>query len=104
MFKSGSTKLLKNLNQQHILNLVRINPGISATFLKEKTNLQMSTVLYTLKVLKGQGIVKEIGYGNSTANGGKPPVLWDIEAEYGFIIGMELLSSEARLVIINFKG
>jgi len=104
MFKSGSTKLVKNLNQQHILNLVRIHPGISATFLKEKTNLQMSTVLYTLKVLKGQGIVKEIGYGNSTVNGGKPPVLWDLVAEYGLIFGMELLSSEARLVLLNIKG
>lgn len=104
MFKSGSTKLVKNLNQQHILNLVRIHPGISATLLKEKTNLQMSTVLYTLKVLKVQGIVKEIGYGNSTVNGGKPPVLWDLEAEYGLIFGMELLSSEARLVLINMKG
>jgi predicted NBD/HSP70 family sugar kinase len=104
MFKSGSTKLVKNLNQQHILNLVRIHPGISATRLKEKTHLQMSTVLYTLKVLQAQGIVKEIGFGNSTAQGGKPPVLWDLESEYGLILGMELLSSEARLVLINIKG
>lgn len=104
MFISGSTKLVKNLNQQHILNLVRINPGISATRLKIKTDLQMSTVLYTLRVLKDKGIVKELGYGSSTVQGGKPPILWDLESDYGLIFGIELLSREARLVLLNIKG
>ena len=104
MFISGSTKLIKNLNQQHILNLVRINPGISATRLKTKTHLQMSTVLYTLRVLKDKGIVKELGYGSSTVQGGKPPILWDLESDYGLIFGIELLSREARLVLLNIKG
>ncbi|MEN8194624.1 MAG: ROK family protein [Bacteroidota bacterium] len=81
-----------------------MNPGISATHIKSKTKLQMSTVLYTLKVLKDKGYVKEIGYGNSTVQGGKPPVLWDLVNEYGLIFGIELLSTEARLVLINFKG
>ena len=104
MFKSGSTKLVRSLNKQHVLNLVRMNPGISARDISITTSLQMSTVLYTLKALKSEGVVKEIGIGDSTVQGGKPPVMWDITSEYGFVFGLELLSTEARLVLLNFKG
>lgn len=104
MFKSGSTKLVRNLNKQHILNLVRMNPGISARDISITTSLQMSTVLYTLKALKEDGIVEEIGVGDSTVQGGKPPVMWGIASDFGFVLGLELISTEVRLVLLNFKG
>lgn len=104
MYKSGNTSLIRNLNKQHVLNLVRMNPGISARDISEETKLQMSTVLYTLRSLKDDGLVVDVGYGNTTLQGGKPPVKWDLSKEFGFVVGIELLSREARLVLMNFSG
>lgn len=103
MFKSGSTSLVKDLNQQHVLNLVRMHPGISASEIRRATKLQMSTISYTLRALKEQGLIQEIGYGESTMQGGKPPVLWDLSPSYGYVIGIELIPKEIRLVLLDFS-
>jgi len=104
MFKSGSTKLIRNLNTQHVLNLVRMNSGITARKISNTTNLQMSTVLYTLKSLEEKVMIRSAGFGTSTIQGGKPPVKWEIKPEYGYIFGIELLSKEIRLVVMNFAS
>jgi len=55
VFKSGSTRLVKGMNQQHVLNLVRMHRGITAPELSRATGLQMSTISYTLRELKARG-------------------------------------------------
>ncbi len=102
MFKSGSTRLIRNLNQQHILNLVRMFPGITGREISNQTGLQISTVLYTLKTLQKKGLIRSAGFGPTTTVGGKPPLKWRLNPEYGFILGIELLSREARLVLLDF--
>lgn len=104
MYQSGSTKLVRSLNKNHILNLVRINSGITAREISNITGLQMSTVLYTLRALEKERLIENIGLGSSTVLGGKPPSTWSVSAAYGYILGAELLSTEVRLVIVNFKG
>jgi len=103
MFQSGSTKLVKDLNQQHILNLVRMNPGISASEIKNSTGLQMSTVAYTLKKLKEIGYLNANINGESTLRGGKPPQLWELNPGYGYIVGLELMPYEYRVALLDFS-
>lgn len=103
MFRSGRTSLVKDLNQQHVLNLVRMHPGIAASEIHRATKLQMSTISYTLRELKTQGLIQHIGYGDSTVQGGKPPVLWDLSPAYGYVIGIELMPKEMRLVLLDFS-
>jgi predicted NBD/HSP70 family sugar kinase len=104
MYLSGSTKLVRNLNKQHILNLVRINSELTARQISKETGLQMSTVLYTLKGLEKEGKIQNVGMGKSTTVGGKPPQIWSLCPNYGYIVGMELLSSEIRYIVVNFRG
>ena len=104
MFTSGSSKLVKQLNRQHIINLVRMNSSISAREISDITGLQISTVLYTLKKFESKGYIRRIGMGGTTIQGGKPPVLWDMASDYGFTFGIELLSKEVSLVLLNFKS
>jgi len=103
VFRSGNTSLVKDLNQQHVLNLVRMHPGISAPEICRATTLQMSTVSYTLRALKKLGMIHQNGYGESTVQGGKPPVLWDLAPGYGHVIGLELMPQEIRLVLLDFS-
>ena len=104
MFTSGSSKLVKQLNRQHIINLVRMNSSISAREISIITGLQISTVLYTLKKFESKGYIRRIGMGGTTIQGGKPPVLWDISSDYGFTFGIELLSKQVSLVLLDFKS
>lgn len=104
MFTSGSSKLVKQLNREHIINLVRMNSSISAREISVVTGLQISTVLYTLKKFEAKGYIRRIGMGGTTLQGGKPPVLWDIASDYGFTFGIELLSKEVSLVLLDFKS
>jgi len=104
MFKSGSSKLVKQLNRKHIINLVRMNSSISAREISIITGLQISTVLYTLKKFESKGYIRRIGMGGTTIQGGKPPVLWDISSDYGFTFGIELLSKQVSLVLLDFKS
>ena len=104
MYTSGSSKLVKQLNREHIINLVRMNSSISAREISVITGLQISTVLYTLKKFEGKGYVRRIGMGGTTIQGGKPPVLWDIASDYGFTFGIEMLSKEVSLVLLDFKS
>ncbi|MBU0473441.1 MAG: ROK family transcriptional regulator [Bacteroidetes bacterium] len=104
MFTSGSSKLVKQLNRQHIINLVRMNSSISAREISNITGLQISTVLYTLKKFESKGYIRRIGMGGTTIQGGKPPVLWDISSDYGFTFGIELLSKQVSLVLLDFKS
>lgn len=104
MYKSGSTKLVKNLNKHHILNLVRLNPGIIARTISNETGLQMSTVIYMLKALEADGLIENLGLGNTTYQGGKPPATWGISGSYGIVIGLEISSKEIRIVALDFLG
>ena len=104
MFKSGSTSLVKDLNKKHILNLVRMQPGITARSISDITGLQFSTVQYMLKSLRKENYIRESGLGPSTLRGGKPPLTWEINADYGYVLGAELLSSEFRIILLDFKG
>jgi len=81
-----------------------MNSSISAREISVITGLQISTVLYTLKKFEGKGYVRRIGMGGTTIQGGKPPVLWDIASDYGFTFGIEMLSKEVSLVLLDFKS
>jgi predicted NBD/HSP70 family sugar kinase len=102
MLTSGSTRLIREINTQHVLNLVRLNPGITAREISRITSLQISTVLYTLQSLQNKGLVRKSGLGPTTRKGGKPPMTWAIDGTFGQIIGVELLSREIRLVVLGF--
>ncbi len=104
MFVSGNQTLVKHLNQQHILNLVRMAPGITARAISQQTGLKIATVLYTLKNLAREGKIIRTGTAPSGMSGGKPAALWDINRHFGFVLGVEWLSTELRLVLLDFNA
>ncbi len=104
MFVSGNQTLVKHLNQQHILNLVRMASGITARAISQQTGLKIATVLYTLKNLAREGKIIRTGNAPSGMNGGKPAALWDINRNFGFVLGVEWLSTELRLVLLDFNA
>lgn len=97
-------RLLKNLNNNAILDLVRTDAPISGARLAKITGMRPSTVQKILKNLQNQGLVREIGIGASTKVGGRPPTLWEICANYGYIIGIQLEINEIQAVLVDLKS
>ena len=103
MFQSGNHQFLKSLNRKHILNLLRMHQGLTARQLSERTNLKIATVINLLKELEAEQQISRKDIGHSTRRGGKRPVIWDINPRYGCAVGVEWLSTQCRLALIDFN-
>lgn len=101
---TGSHRLLKNLNSNVILNLVRTNAPISGAGLAKITGMRSSTVQNILKTLEKKGMVLKIGTGNSTQLGGRRPTLWNICGNYGYVLGIQLELNEIRAVLVDLNS
>ena len=70
---TGNYRLLKDLNSNVILNLVRTNAPISGAELAKITGMRPSTVHNILKNLEKERMVLKIGTGSSTKAGERSP-------------------------------
>src|SRR5207244_11070811 len=64
---------IRDINRQIVLNYVREREPISRAEIARETELQRSTVSAIVDCLIGEGLVEEIGAGEST--GGRRPTL-----------------------------
>lgn len=91
-------------NHKRVLNTIRINEQISGADLSRNTGLQPSSITYILRSLKNKGLIQISGTGKSTHAGGKRPTLWQMNANAGYIIGLEFIYHELRISMIDFQG
>lgn len=99
----GNTKLMKEINRQLVLNAVYAKAPVSSAEIARLYKLQRSTVTNIVNGLLAEGYLRVAGMGQSQKSGGKPPTLLELNPEFGYIIGVELLPAEIRLVLMNFK-
>ena len=93
-----------NEHQKEVLNLIRMHDELSGAEIARLTGLQPSTIVYILNALKENHLVEFSKTGDSTQKGGKKPRLYKINAEVGYILGMELLLHKIKLSVIDFAG
>lgn len=101
---AANSQLIKNLNQQIVLNLIRQHQSISGADLAKITQLQPATISKILRTLSAMGLIHESGTGQSTRLGGKRPTLWRLKADCGYVIGIEVLPFELRGVLLDFTS
>ncbi len=102
--KPANAQLIKGLNQQLVLNMIKKEGAISGADLAKITRLQPATVSKILKHINDLGMIREAGIGESTKLGGKRPNLWRLNADFGYVIGVEVLSFELRAVLLDFES
>jgi N-acetylglucosamine repressor len=101
---TGNHRLLKNLNSNVILNLVRTKAPISGASLAKMTGMRPSTVQYILKNLEEKGLVLKTGIGDSTKAGGRRPTLWKICGNYGYVVGIQIEINEIQAVLVDLNS
>lgn len=90
-------------SHRQILNTIRIQKEISGADLARLNNLQPSTLVYILRSLKAKGLIQVSRIGAQPGVAGKPPTLWQLAPDKGYIIGLEIIPNEVRATVINFQ-
>jgi len=89
-------------SHRKILNTIRIHKEISGAELARITKYQPSTVLYILRSLETDGFIEVSRIGSSLGSAGKPPTLWKLVNDRGYIIGIEAIPDEIRTTVVDF--
>lgn len=67
---------IKRTNRMSVLQTLRSGAPVSASDISDETGLSRPTVMKALQEFCESGIVKSVGYGNTTSRGGKKPEMF----------------------------
>jgi predicted NBD/HSP70 family sugar kinase len=101
----GGTNLLmvRDFNQQVVLETIRGASGVSRTEIAHDTGLTAQTISNIVRRLLDEGLVVESGK-KSSARGGKPKVNLEINPDAGYALGAQIDRDEIALVLLNLGG
>jgi len=93
---------IRDINRQIVLNYVREREPISRAEIARETALQRSTVSAIIDDLQNDGLVEEIGEGEST--GGRPPTMLRLRTAGPIAIGVAVTPSVTTIATSDLAG
>jgi predicted NBD/HSP70 family sugar kinase len=93
---------IRNINRQIVLNYVREREPISRAEIARETALQRSTVSAIVDDLQADGLIEEVGEGEST--GGRPPTLLRLRSVGAIAIGVAVTPTTTMLATCDLAG
>jgi predicted NBD/HSP70 family sugar kinase len=93
---------IRDINKQIVLNYVRDRSPISRAEIARQTELHRSTVSVIVDELLMDGLVVEIGSGNST--GGRRPTLYKLKTGSPVAIGIDLTPRTTTIALADLAG
>lgn len=93
---------IRDINRQIVLNYVREREPISRAEIARETALQRSTVSAIIDDLQNEGLVEEIGEGEST--GGRPPTMLRLRTAGAIAIGVAVTPSVTTIATSDLAG
>lgn len=84
-----------------IFRLIRKQKKVSKQDLLDQCEMPVSTLTRVLEELTAQGWIRETGLGEST--GGRRPILYEVNPDYGYVLGMEISRLNAKLVLYDLQ-
>lgn len=95
-------ELIRAINKQRVLRLIRSNGPLSRADAAEQTGLTRPTISAVVAELLEEGWVEEMGTGESS--GGRPPILLRFNPQARWVIGAELSAGHVRAVLADLAG
>jgi len=89
-------------NRDLVLQVIFNHDAISRAEIARLTKLTRATVSDMVNNLLGEGLVEEIGYGESI--GGKAPILLSLIADSRYLIGLNLAQDRFIGSVVNLRG
>jgi len=87
--RRGNRDLIKEINRNLVLNLIKSRGPISRTDIARLSGLSLATVSGITADFIASDLVHELGEGEST--GGRRPVLLRLNYQAGFVVGVKLM-------------
>jgi predicted NBD/HSP70 family sugar kinase len=100
--RTGNRLLMREVNSKLVLGVIRRSETVSQVELLKKTRLSVGTVASIVKELKGQGLVEEVGLGQSVI--GRRPMLLQFNPRARYIVGVELTADRTRVALLDLAG
>lgn len=96
--------VMRSTNEKQVLQQV-INEGpISRSQISRNLNLNKVTVSDIYNQLLRAQFIKEIGCGVSTKNGGRKPVMAELNVNYGFVASIDMSDQAVKLMYSRLNG
>ncbi|MEP6636327.1 MAG: ROK family transcriptional regulator [Acidobacteriota bacterium] len=93
---------IRDINRQIVLNYVREREPISRAEIARETDLQRSTISAIVEALTAEGLVEEIGEGEST--GGRRPTLLRLRTKEAIAIGVAITPTCTTVATSDLAG
>ena len=100
--KKATHQQTKQHNRDLVLKTIIDHDAISRAEIARRTNLTRASVSDMVSILTREGLVKEIGYGESI--GGKAPILLSLVADSRYLLGLNLAQDKFIGSVINLRG
>ncbi len=94
--------LMREMNRSLILSVIRQEKSVSRAAIARRTNLSRSTVSHIIADLLEDGLVSEVGQGQSS--GGRRPILLSFNDKAGFVVGVDLGATHILILITDLSG
>lgn len=99
----GGTLNTRRVNRQRLLEAVRRTGPISRAGLAKATRLSPPTVSALVEDLVQEvDLLHEVGIG--TSKGGRPPIMLQFNAEFGYLVGVDVGSQTLRVALTDLQG
>jgi predicted NBD/HSP70 family sugar kinase len=93
---------IRDINRQIVLNYVREREPISRAEIARETELQRSTVSAIVEDLTSEGLIEEIGAGEST--GGRRPTLLRLRTADAIAVGVSITPTRTMIATSDLAG
>lgn len=101
---SGKPSLMKKINKNIVLNIVKDQGPISRAKLSRITKISRPTMSNIISSLDKDKLIKKAGIGKTTKEGGKKPVLYEFNKDYSFVIGSQIRINEIITILTNYNA
>ncbi|MDR1376511.1 MAG: ROK family transcriptional regulator, partial [Synergistaceae bacterium] len=91
--------LINTLNRRDVLNYIRYNGASGRAEIARSIGLSIPTVMNIAQGFIEQGVIREVGLGESS--GGKPPMLLDFIPEAYYSIGVDVGATKVTAIIVD---
>lgn len=93
---------IRDINKQIVLNYIRVRSPISRAEIARETSLQRSTVSAIVDGLVIEGLIEDIGTGDST--GGRKPTLLQLRTGVPVAIGVDVTPRQTTIALADLAG
>lgn len=101
---TGNLDLIKRFNRTLVLDTIKDQESISRATIAKKLGLSRSTVSTIVDELLDKKLISELGYGDSTKQGGRRSVQLGFNPDSSYGIGLDIGGTKVLVAITNVSG